>query len=233
MQHFFVSQDIFGSHVVVTDGELLHQLVHVLRFKKNDECVLLDGNGGKANGIIETIDKKVAIIKLSDYKTFEKPKRNIALYIAISKKPFTFEFIIQKATELGVTDIIPIITEHCQVREIRNEKRLLTIIKEAAEQCERVFLPKLHPVLKFMNFIENPPDGKILTGDARMHDVKLGEIKISANENVNLIIGPEGGLTEKELLEIHKIDGQIFILGDNILRMETAAVAALSVILCG
>ncbi|MFA6917925.1 MAG: RsmE family RNA methyltransferase [Candidatus Gracilibacteria bacterium] len=231
MQHFFVNQDLSGSHAVITDCELLHQLLHVLRFEKNDECVLLDGNGGKSNGIVETIDKKAAIMKLNDYQTFEKLKRSIALYIAISKKPATFEFIIQKATELGVTDIIPIITERCQVREIRNEKRLLTIIKESAEQCERVFLPKFHPVLKFTNFIENPPPGKILTGDARMHDIELGKTKISANESVNLVIGPEGGLTEKELSEIHKIGGQIFILGSNVLRMETAAVATLAVIL--
>jgi 16S rRNA (uracil1498-N3)-methyltransferase len=233
MQHFFIDQDISGEHAVIVDEEILHQMKHVLRFEVGDTCVLLDGKGGHASGTIETMDKKAIILKLIDFEKFEKPARKIALYVAIPKKPATFEIILQKATELGVTDIIPIITDHCQIREIRNEKRLLYIIKEATEQCERLFLPKFHPILKFEKFIESPPDGVILTGDARMHDIKLGEMKIDSGKNISLVIGPEGGLTDKELADIHRIGGKIFVLGDTVLRMETAVIAALSVVLFG
>jgi 16S rRNA (uracil1498-N3)-methyltransferase len=109
----------------------------------------------------------------------------------------------------------------------------LYIIKEATEQCERLFLPKFHPILKFEKFIESPPDGVILTGDAGMHDIKLGEMKIDSGKNISLVIGPEGGLTDKELADIHRIGGKIFVLGDTVLRMETAVIAALSVVLFG
>lgn len=232
MQYFFINQDISGNHVVVTDEELLYQIRYVLRFEKGDECVLLNGKGEKAKGTVETIDKKAVIIRLENHEIFDRPKRKVSLYIAISKKPATFELIIQKATELGVTGIIPLVTEHCQVREIRNEKRLSAIIKEAAEQCERVFLPKLHPVLLWDKFTADPPSGQILTGDARGGDVKLCDVKFSLSESVNLIIGPEGGLTEGELSDVHRIGGRIFSLGENVLRMETAAIAALGVVLC-
>lgn len=232
MQHFFIDQDISGKHVVISDGDLLHQMRHVLRFEKGDECIFLDNKGGRAKGIIENVDKKGIIAGLSEYETFGIPKQKIALYIAISKKPATFELILQKATELGVTDIIPMTTDRCQVREIRNEQRILTIIKEAAEQCERLTLPHMYPILKWRNFIENKPEGEILTGDARMSDAKLSEMEIDTNESVNLVIGPEGGLTDSELSDIHKIGGKIFILGNTVLRMETAAIAALSIVLC-
>lgn len=232
MQHFFINQDVSGDHAVITDDELFHQMKHVLRFEKGDKCVLLDGKGEKAHGTIETIDKKVIIIALKDHEKCTRTKQNISLYIAIPKKTAIFELIIQKATELGISNIIPVVTEHCQVRELRNEKRLLAIIKEAAEQCERAFLPELHPVLKFEKFCSSPPPGKILTGDARMSDLKLSEVDISSTENINLIIGPEGGLSENELLAVRKIGGKIFTLGNTVLRMETAAIASLSIILC-
>lgn len=232
MQHFFIDQDLSGKHIVITDQELLHQMRHVLRFEKDDECIFLDNKGGKAKGIIENIDKKGIIAKLIEYENSEIPKQKVSLYIAISKKPATFELILQKATELGVTDIIPVITERCQVHEIRNEQRIFAIIREAAEQCERLILPKLSPVLKWEKFIGTKPEGKILTGDARMYDSKLSEIQIDKNEDVNLVIGPEGGLTERELNDIHKIGGKIFILGNTVLRMETAAIATLSIVLC-
>jgi 16S rRNA (uracil1498-N3)-methyltransferase len=232
MQHFFIDQDVSGKHVVISDGEILHQMKHVLRFQKGDECVFLDNEGGKAKGIIEVVEKKAIIAKLSEYENSGIPKQKVSLYIAISKKPATFELILQKATELGVTDIIPLLTERCQVREIRNEQRILTIIKEAAEQSERLILPKMSPILKWKNFIETKPEGEILTGDARMSDEKLSEMKIDKNENINMVIGPEGGLSESELADIHEIGGKIFILGNTVLRMETAAIAALSIVLC-
>lgn len=232
MQHFFTDQDISGNHAVITDEGILHQMKKVLRFEKGDECILMDGKGLKTNAMIENIDKKAIIMDLSNHKQVDPPKIKDSLYVAISKKPATFELILQKATELGITDIIPLVTERCQIREIRNPKRLSYIIKEAAEQSERAFLPKLHEVLKWDDFLKNKPTGKIFTGDARMHDFKLGNLSISELQDINLVIGPEGGLTEKELKDIHKIGGEIFILGETVLRMETAAIAAMSIILC-
>lgn len=230
MQYFLVDSDIRGGHAIISEPETIHQIKTVLRSNVGDECVLIDGKGLKAKAIIENFDKRSVIMKLSEHEKIEEKKFKIRLYIAISKKPATFELILQKATELGVDEIIPLVTDRCQAREIRNQKRLLYIIKEATEQCERVFLPKLHDALKWKDFFGNKPDGVILTGDARMYDFKLMEFKPKKNEDINLVIGPEGGLTDKELLEVREMGGKIFILGKNVLRMETAAIASMTVI---
>jgi len=230
MQHFFVDQDISESHLTLTDEEILHQMKNVLRVRVGEEFIFLDNKGGKTKGVTESIDKKTIVFKLSEYKNYPYPNRHIRLYIAISKKPATFELILQKATELGVTDIIPLNTSRCQIKEIHNLRRLNFIIKEASEQCERIFLPIFHEVISFDKFATSPPNGIILTGDGRFYDKKLSEIKIEKDENVNLVIGPEGGLTDEELKAIKDSGGTIFILGENILRMETAAISALSLI---
>jgi len=114
---------------------------------------------------------------------------------------------------------------------LKKLERIEMIIREACEQSERCFVPRLHEVLKFGDFVENRPKGMILAGDARIFDKKLSEVKIEGD--VNLVIGPEGGLTDLELEEIKRIGGVRFLLGETVLRMETAAISALSVVQFG
>lgn len=230
MQHFFINQEISGDHLVITDDELMYQLRVVLRSRVGDEYVFLDGMGVKARGMIESIDKKAIIVKLSDVEKCTDGSARLNLYIALSKKPATLELIAQKATEIGVTDIIPLVTDRCQVQNLHNEKRLLAIIKEAAEQCERCFLPKLHGVMKLATFVGDLPEGKILVGEARADTLELASIKIGKKENVNLVIGPEGGFSEKELAVLGETRAEFFVMGKNILRMETAVICALGLV---
>lgn len=230
MQHFFLGEDISGPRVQILGKELLHQMKDVLRFRKGDEFVVLDGFGEKAKGKIEELHSKGAVISLSEHQTCKAPRRRLRLYIALSKKPATFELIAQKATEIGVTDIVPLLTERCQVREIKKNERLHLIIKEAAEQCERCFLPKLHETLGFSEFTIHPPHGLILAGDPWTYDKKLSLVEIPKDKDVNVVIGPEGGLKSEEIEAIRKMGGVLFLLGENVLRMETAAIAALSVV---
>ncbi len=231
MQHFILKQDISGKSLDIREPDLLHQMKSVLRFKAGDECIILDGNGMKAKGKIEELHKKGAKISLSEQETCTPPKRRLRLYSAISKKPSTFELIVQKATELGATEIIPLVTERCQVVELRKIERLELIIKEAAEQSEACFLPELGEVLSLADLLTSPPSGELLAGDPWNSDQKLSALEVIGD--VNLIIGPEGGLTDTELAEIKKAGGLIFLLGESVLRMETAAIAALSVIQFG
>lgn len=201
----------------------------VMRFRKGDECIVMDGQGTKANGIIEDLHGKGATILLKDRVTCEAPKRRVRLYCALSKKPATFELILQKATELGVTDLIPLVTQRCQVRELRKIDRLQVIIKEACEQCERCFIPRFHEVLNLSDLLTHKPKGILLAGDAWIYDKKLKDIPLPPSEDVNLIIGPEGGLTDEELTSIRTAGGTLFLLGSTVLRMETAAIAAIAV----
>jgi len=231
MQHFFVNQDISKSLIKILEKDLVHQMKDVLRFRVGEEIMFMDNQGGKAKGVIKNINREFVEIEIHEHKNCEKPKKTVCLYMALSKKPATFELIIQKATELGVAEIFPIVTSRCQVQNLRNIDRQLAIIKEAAEQCERCFLPELKTTINFAELISDPPKGVILAGDARLYDKYLIDINLNNVNEINVIIGPEGGLTNEELESIKKIGGEIFLLGENVLRMETAAIAALAIII--
>jgi len=228
MQHFILKQDITGKEIQITDKTVAHQMKTVLRFKEGDEIIVMDGLGMKAKGVIEELHKKGLVISLKDQELCKAPQRRLRLFCALPKKPSTYELIVQKATELGVTDIIPLVTKRCQVKVLRKVERLKLIIKEACEQCERAFVPHLHEV-QFLNKLE-PPTGELLAGDAWNTDGLLKDMPSLPHQDVNIVIGPEGGLTDEELDAIRKMDGKIFILGENVLRMETAVIAALSVV---
>lgn len=231
MQHFIIDEDISEKSIHILDKELLHQMQKVLRFKKGNKCVVLDGQGSKAKGMIEELHRKGAVITLSDHELCEAPKKRLRLYCALSKKPSTFELIVQKATELGVTDIVPLVAERCQIKQLRKPERLKLIIKEASEQSERCYLPKLHEAVDFASFLNSPPKGMILAGDPWKYDKKLKEVERSGD--ISIVIGPEGGLTDEELEGIHKLGGTVFQLGETVLRIETAVIAALSVVQFG
>lgn len=216
---------------MIQDKELLHQMKNVLRFKVGDHCVVLDGWGQKAKGYVESLHRKGAVLQLSELVQCKAPKRRLRLYCALSKKPSTFEWILQKATELGVSEIIPLLTERCQVKTLRKVDRMELIIKEACEQSEHCFLPKLASPLELESLLKQKVSGELLVGDPRHYDEKLSHMAVTGD--INLIIGPEGGLTDAELAAIRKAGGSVFLLGETVLRMETAAIAALSVLQFG
>lgn len=230
IQHFIIDADLSQDSLRIEDKDLIHQMKDVLRFKAGDECIVLDGKGQKAHGKIEELHKRGALVTLEGVETCEPAVRAVRLFCAISKKPATFELIVQKATELGVTDIVPLISERTQVKELRKVERLHHIIREASEQSERCFLPMLHDGLRFNELIGSLPQGLVLAGDPWKYDLHLKDVEIPEDEDVNIIIGPEGGLSEKELEALFKEGAKLFLLGDTVLRMETAAIAAISVV---
>ena len=213
---------------MVQDRELVHQLISVLRFRVGEACILLDGQGLQVQAKVTELHKKAAVFELGERVQHDAPQYELTLYVALSKKPATLELIVQKATELGVTRLVPLVTERCQVRELRKIDRLEAIIKEACEQSERSFLPEFTDVLNLKDLLAHPPKGLLLAGDPRDFDASLSSL--DKKGDINLIIGPEGGLTAQELEAIREVGGKIFQLGSEILRMETAALAALSVL---
>ncbi len=231
IQHFIIEKDIGGNILLIDDRELLFQMHTVLRYRPGDSCVVLDGKGAKVRALVKEIDKKHATLELSDLEKCKRPVERIRLYCSPSKKPSTFELIVQKACELGVDEIIPLIGERSQVSELKKTERLRFIMKEASEQCERCFLPELGACITLKDFLSKKPGGEILAGDVRDFDMKLKDVEKAAT--VNILIGPEGGFSKLELDAIRKAGGRIFSLGDNVLRMETAAIAAISVVRFG
>ena len=135
--------------------------------------------------------------------------------------------MIQKATELGVSKFIPILTERTIVRKI-NEKRLNKIIIEASEQSNRLKVPKLEEVIKLDNFLKFNQKTKIIFGDLNTNNNKL---TVKNTEPLCILIGPEGDFSSKEREKILKLKNIIPLkINENILRAETAAISMISII---
>ena len=135
--------------------------------------------------------------------------------------------MIQKATELGVSKFVPILTERTIVRKI-NEKRLNKIIVEASEQSNRLKVPKLEEIVKLDNFLKFNQKTNIIFGDLNTNNNKL---TIKNTEPLCILIGPEGDFTTKEREKILKLKNIIPLkINENILRAETAAISMISII---
>lgn len=251
MHHIFVDKkeaSLDDKLIIIdnnSDYENYNHLVNSLRIKEG-EFVLCS-----LNPFISSFDYKTKVISIDKNEVRlgieEETKANeldveINLYQGLCKSD-KFEFIIEKAVELGVHRIIPIDTEYTVVKLDQNEKKLNAkldrfnkIAKSAAEQSKRHYIPEVLKPLSF-NQLENMDLNNfynvLFYENAKSIDETRSCIKtIKDNKKpVNIFIGPEGGFSDKEIEKVQKLDFKILTLGKRILRTETAAVTALSILM--
>jgi 16S rRNA (uracil1498-N3)-methyltransferase len=209
LHRFFVPhiEDVF----TVTDADQIHQWKRVFRMKTGDKALFFDGSGFEFLGEFTDLDKEFAEVKILE-KTLKPELKKLTLAISIPKKD-NFELIIEKATELGVTTIIPLISERTEKKNV-NMDRARKIALEASEQSGRVTVPEIHEPVVLQNF-----NLAAVVLDPR------GERR-EITEDV-LMIGPEGGWSEKEIEYFKSKNLPIVSIGEQVLRVETAAIAIL------
>lgn len=222
--------------VIQLDESASHHLARVLRASVNDAVIVFNGQGGEYAGVITRIDKKSVTIAIEKHATREAESPiDIWLAQGISRGE-KMDYTIQKAVELGVKKIIPLFTERCNVKldNERSEKRLLhwqSIIVSACEQSGRNHIPDilqpqsldawLETVKADYCFVLSPHTGQ-----------KLKTLSVPEQASVVLLIGPEGGLSEREIERARLRNFLALNLGPRILRTETAAVAAITSLQC-
>jgi 16S rRNA (uracil1498-N3)-methyltransferase len=165
-------------------------------------------------------------------KQLRQKENSKEIWLAFSPiKSNYFNFMIQKATELGVTKFIPVITDRTIVRKI-NYERVENITIEASEQSNRLLVPKVEKIQNLKSFLEkNNNKINIIFGDINTKNQKLDPKIQKEDKPICIIIGPEGDFTEAEREQILNFkDVQSLKINDNILRTETAAISALSII---
>jgi 16S rRNA (uracil1498-N3)-methyltransferase len=220
---FFIATKIEKGKLEISDKEIFHQLKNVLRKKAEDRIILFNGTGVEAKAEIKKFLKdKIEVEVLNIEKPEREPKIFVSLFCSILKKS-NFELVVQKATEIGVKEIVPILCRNT-VKTGLNFKRLEKIAKEAAEQSKRITLPKIEKVLSFKEAIEKAKnfDLKILF-DISGKDFSLAK---KGAKSVAIFIGPEGGWDGSEIELAKKENFEIFNLGKLNLRSETAAIIA-------
>lgn len=211
-----------------------HHLARVLRMKIGDEITVFDGTGGEYEALITSINKKGVDVELSQFIAREAESEiEIELAQGIAKGD-KMDFIVQKSVELGVKKITPLLTERCNVRldKNREEKRMQhwqSVIISACEQCGRNRLPTIADASTLASWLETvQADHRFVLSP---HEPgKLPKSKIEARSSVSLLIGPEGGLSEAEVMLAKKHGFAPLNLGPRVLRTETATIAAIAAI---
>ena len=207
------------------DKSQSHYVSKVMRLKEK-EVFSLFNSSGEWEAKITNINK--SIVEFYVTKQLRQKENTIDLWLAFSPiKSNYFNFMIQKATELGVTKFLPIIFERTIVRKI-NKERLEKVIIEAAEQSNRITVPSIEEPQKLKSFLNNDMD--LIFTDLNTTNTKI-DIKKLTTKPTCVIIGPEGDFSEEEREEILKFSGvQPIKINENILRSETAVISALSII---
>ena len=207
------------------DKSQSHYVSKVMRLKEK-EVFSLFNSSGEWEAKIANINK--SIVEFNVTKQLRQKENNKDLWLAFSPiKSNYFNFMIQKATELGVTKFLPVIFERTIVRKI-NKERLEKVIIEAAEQSKRITVPIIEEPQKLKNFLSNDLD--LIFTDLNTSNTKIDLTKLTTNPTC-VIIGPEGDFSEQEREEILKFNGvQSVKINENILRSETAVISALSII---
>ena len=234
LHNFFIEQKIGEAKVIhLEDSDLLHQLKNVFRLEKGNEIVLLDNSGSQYRCKIELLSKNEGVFEvLEATENNVKPSREIFLYVSMIKKD-NFEWILQKATEIGVSHFVPIISGR-SVKINFNHERGLKIIKEASEQSGRGTLPELQEMVSLDKVLgEVEKDGMqaiafhLEEGLMEAADFISQKLKNRADATkVAIFIGPEGGWSDTEIEQFKKHGVNILSLGDATLRAETAAIVA-------
>ena len=207
------------------DKSQSHYVSKVMRLKEK-EVFSLFNNSGEWQAKIINITK--SIVEFNVTKQLRQRENTKDLWLAFSPiKSNYFNFMIQKATELGVTKFLPIIFERTIVRKV-NKERLEKVIIEAAEQSNRITVPIIEEPQKLKNFLSNDLD--LIFTDLNTANTKI-DLKKLTTKPTCVIIGPEGDFSEQDREEILRFNGvQPIKINENILRSETAVISALSII---
>lgn len=222
MIRLFVAAPLGVKQRVELPDPQVHYLLHVMRQKEGNEVALFNGRDGEWIGVLETLNKKSGVVRLERLKREQQTEPQIILCPAMIKKEH-MDLVFQKATELGASEIFPLITERTVVSKL-NLERAQSIVTEAAEQCERLTVPIVHEPVKLIDLWCVLPKGTRVVCLAERGET-TGEIK--GDFIPALCVGPEGGWTEKELALFEKQGARFWHFGHTILRAETASIVAM------
>lgn len=222
MNLFYIPEITPETTLIVLSEEESKHACRVLRLKVGDQVRLLDGVGGSYLAVIADDHPKHCRVSILDYTFEEKADQEIHIAIAPTKNNERIEWFLEKATELGITEVTLLLCSNSERKQVK-EERFEKILVSAMKQSQRLYLPKLNSLVTFKEFIQKHPKGAL----AHCYE---GEKKflnsVLQPANYPILIGPEGDFSKKEV-DLASTSGYDFIsLGTNRLRTETAGLYA-------
>jgi 16S rRNA (uracil1498-N3)-methyltransferase len=226
----YVTADLAAGATVALDASQAHYLKNVLRLGSGEPVSLFNGRDGEWRSVIESFRKESATVRVEACTREQVPEPDLWLLFAPVKRA-RIDFLVEKATELGVSALQPVLTERTQVERV-NLERLRANVREAAEQTERLSLPEVREPLSLQRAIEAWPAGRrLLFCDESGQSPDIASALRAVQPGVwGVLTGPEGGFTQRELDALRNLPFVSPVgLGPRVLRADTAALAALAV----
>lgn len=227
---FFYKADI-TTDTLVLDEDTSKHVTGVLRMKVGESLLLTDGKGTKATAVITDDHRKRCAVNIIHRENEERKSGGVTIAISLVKAAARFEWFLEKATEMGVREIIPLICQRSEKEKFR-EERLQQIITSAMLQSQQVWMPRLHAPTQFDKIItDTNKQHRFIAHCLPQQKASLAQMDIKENETSVMLIGPEGDFTETEI-EAALQKGFIPVaLGNTRLRTETAGMVA-AALLC-
>lgn len=224
--HLFYAPELSSESTFTLNKDESHHAVRVLRLSPGSEIILVNGRGGWYQCQITDPDPKacnVDIVRLSE--DIGKPGYQLHIAMAPTKQIDRYEWFLEKATEIGITEITPIICEHSERKEVKTERQMRIVIA-AMKQSLKAFHPMIHEPVSFKNFIKRGlPGVKTIAHCQTGNKQWLNEV-CCIGEPTTILIGPEGDFSDSEI-KLAEENGYLPItLGSSRLRTETAGVVA-------
>lgn len=231
LPRLYVDAPMQKDGVVTLSADQAHYFKTVLRRQDGDRVRIFNGRDGEYLCVLQELGKKGGLA-VAERQTRPQPADSSAVHLFFAPiKKSRMDWLVEKAIELGATDLHPVITQNTEVREL-NEKRLTQQMHEAAEQCERLDLPRLHDAIKLNALITHAPTDALLLAALERGETKPIAEVVKTKRNIAVLIGPEGGFTAQEAEWIQTESGWNAVsLGPRILRSETAVCVALTAIM--
>ena len=238
-RRFFVDPNKISNCEAILDGPVARQIAKVLRLKTGDRISLLDGFGNTYSADIASVSTDTVTAKILDKKSnVNEPRLKLTLASCLPKSD-RMELIVQKCTELGISEILLVQSERTIARpdEDRQGKRLARLCRiatESTEQCGRSIAPKIRGTLDFAQLIEIVPKYDLTIVAWEEEDgVSLRNALTDKNsiDSALVVIGPEGGLTQREVESLKSAGAISVSLGPRLLRTDTAAIATCAAVM--
>jgi len=233
-QRLYVTHGLIASVTIEAERAQAHYLLNVLRLGDGARVLLFNGRDGEWFAEIEAIGRKACLLHVVERIRIQPPHPTLH-YLFAPLKQARLDYMVQKAVEMGAGVLQPVLTQHTQVPKLKTE-RILSNIREAAEQCGILSLPELRPTVRLADLVADwpahEPRRRLIFCDEDEEPKTPGEVLAPfAGSRLAILIGPEGGFSEEERAMLRERDFVTPIsLGPNILRADTAAVAALALV---
>jgi 16S rRNA (uracil1498-N3)-methyltransferase len=225
IHRFYIAENIgIGQMYNLSDAQAKHAM-QVLRLNKGQIIELTNGNGVLANASIVEASKKNCAVVINSLETKNTEKFNIHIAISPTKNNARLEWFLEKATEVGVAEITPLICNRTEKQNLKTE-RLEQIIISALLQSKNLFLPKLNPTITFNNFLQQtqlPNSNYLIAHCLPQNKNNISQYK---HNNTVILIGPEGDFSPEEIDQALQNKYQAVAIGNSRLRTETAGLAA-------